>query len=150
LRKHNRFQFTPKKTCLPAGRWYGNKTIPNVAHTKFHGLTVDHILSWRNHNDLLTNKLSTACYVLRSNKTYMSHSPLTMVYYSLFHSIMTYKIIFWGSSSHNQKIFKIQRTVIRIIMGHSSTDSHSNLYKNWEILPLKSRGYLFTPFICCK
>jgi len=107
---------------------YGNKTIPEVSHTKFHGLTVYHILSWRKHNDLLTNKLSTTCYVLRSIKTYMSHSPLIMVYYSLFYAIMTYKIIFWGSSSHRQKMFKIKKkTAIRITMGHRSRDSCSNL-----------------------
>lgn len=46
----------------------GNKTIPYISHTVFLGLTVDSTLSWRNYTDLLINKLSTACYVLRSVK----------------------------------------------------------------------------------
>lgn len=73
---------------------YGNTTIPNVSHTKFLGLTVDNILSWKNHTDLIINKLRTACYVITPVKKYTSHSTMIMVDYCLFHSIMTYRIIF--------------------------------------------------------
>jgi len=40
-------------------RW-NNQIIPNIFDTKFLGLTVDSVLSWRNHTDLLLNKLNTA------------------------------------------------------------------------------------------
>jgi len=33
---------------------------------------------------------------------------------------MTYGIIFWGYSTHSSKIFKIQKRVIRIVMGRRS------------------------------
>jgi hypothetical protein len=61
---------------------YGNNTIPNISHTTFLGLTVDSTLLRRNHADLLINKLSTACYIFRSVKTFMSDSTLIMTYYS--------------------------------------------------------------------
>jgi hypothetical protein len=73
----------------------------------------------------------------------MSHSALIMVYYSLFHSVMTYRIIFWGSCSHSQKMSKIQKRAIRIIMGYKSRDCSMNLFKNLEMLPLKSQ-YIFS------
>jgi hypothetical protein len=55
------------------------------------------------------NKLRSACYMFRFVKPCMSHSSLIMIYYSLFHSVMSSGIIFWGNSSHSQKIFKLQQ-----------------------------------------
>jgi len=88
---------------------HNNKTIPICSSTKFLGLTVDCTLSWRVHTDLVTIKLSTICYLLRNIKPYFSSSILKMVYYSLFHSIMSYGIIFWGNSPHSLIIFKMQK-----------------------------------------
>jgi len=39
---------------------------------------MDNTLSWNNHIDLLVKKLSTACYIIRSAKTYMSASSSKM------------------------------------------------------------------------
>jgi hypothetical protein len=72
-----------------------------------------------------------------------SHSTVIMTYYTLFHSIMTCAVIFWGSSSHSQNILKIQKMAIRIIMEHESRDSCRNLLKKFETLPLKSQ-YIFS------
>ena len=52
---------------------YNNKLIPSVPSTKFLWFTIDSTLKWGVHVDNLTTKLSTACYVIRSNKPYMSH-----------------------------------------------------------------------------
>ena len=76
---------------------YGNKTIPNVSYTKFLGISVDSTLSGRNHIEQLINKLNAASYVIHSVKSFMPHSILIMIYYSLFQSVMTYGIIFWGT-----------------------------------------------------
>jgi len=43
---------------------YNNKPIPTITYTKFIGLTVDCSLTWINHIDLLTKKLSTTCYLI--------------------------------------------------------------------------------------
>jgi hypothetical protein len=110
FKKTQHIQFITKNNMLTSRKIrYGNTTIPNASHTKFLGLTVDNTLSWKNGTDLLINKLRTACYVFRSVNKYTSHSTMIMVYYCLFHSIMTYGIIFWCSSSHSQKIFKYKR-----------------------------------------
>ena len=80
-------------------------------------VTVDCIFSSRNNTDLLTNKLGTACYVLRSIKTYMFHLALIMVYYTLFHLIMTYGIIFWGNSSHSQNSSRYKQQQLELLWG---------------------------------
>jgi hypothetical protein len=73
----------------------------------------------------------------------MSHTTFIMVYYSCFHSVMDYGLIFWGDSSYSCKIFSAQKKVIRLIMGCRSRDSCHNLFKKLRILPLKSQ-YTFS------
>jgi hypothetical protein len=123
-----------------------NNLISNALHTKFLGLTIDGMFSWRTHTDQLVIKLSTACYVIRSLKPCMSHKTLLQIYYSLFHSVMSYGIIVWGNSYHSIKIFRMQRRVIRIIMGHRSKDSCRNAFTALEILPLISQ-YIFSSLV---
>jgi hypothetical protein len=67
---------------------------------------------------------------------------LKMVYYVYFHSIMSYRLIFWGNSSHSSNTFKIQKTIIRIITGCRRRDSCRNLFKKLKILPLQSQHIL--------
>ena len=64
-------------TCLD------NNRISNSLYTRFLGLIVDNTLSWKPHIDNLINKLSTACYVIRSVKPYMNTNAIIMIYHPL-------------------------------------------------------------------
>jgi len=59
-----------------------NNFITNSSYTKFLGVTINNTLSWNNHIYLLMKKLSKACYIIRSAKTYMSASSLKVIYYA--------------------------------------------------------------------
>ena len=72
----------------------------------------------------------------------MTLDVLRMVYFSYFHSVMSYGIIFWGNSHLSSNIFKIQKTVIRIITNKSKRDSCRQLYKQLQILTLPSQYIL--------
>jgi len=102
---------------------YNNKFIPTITYTKLLSLTVDCSLTWINHIDSLTKKLSSTCYLIRKIKPHLSISTLKIIYHSLFHSIMSYGIMFWGNSSYSSVIFKMQKRVIRIIMGYGYMES---------------------------
>jgi hypothetical protein len=86
-----------------------NKTLPIVPHTKFLGLIIDSSLNWKKHIAHLTTKLGKACYALQSLKPYLSTQTLVTVYYSLFHSVMVYGLLFWDNSTHSIQIFKLQK-----------------------------------------
>ena len=88
---------------------FNNNLITNSSYTKFLGVTMDNTLSWNNHIDVLMNKLSTACYIIRNAITCMSASSLKMTYYPFFHSVMSYGIIFWGNLSHSSTIFSMKK-----------------------------------------
>jgi hypothetical protein len=122
---------------------YDNKTIPNVSHTKFLGITFDNKLSWRNRVEQLVNKLSTACYVIHAIKSFMSHSTLIMIYYTFFTLLGLTVLYFWGTLPIVTQFLRCKLGAIRIIIGCRSRDSYRRLFKKLKILPLKSQ-YKFT------
>lgn len=77
---------------------------------------------------------------------HLNHLCLQILYrwYSYFHSLMIYGIMFWGNSSHSMHVFRIYKQVIRIIMGSRPRDSCRELLKNLMILPLQLQ-YIFSP-----
>ena len=73
-----------------------NSLITNINSTKFLGLTIDSTLSWKERITELTSKLNKAHYAIRTLKASTSPEVLRTIYFSYFHTIMTYGIIFWG------------------------------------------------------
>jgi hypothetical protein len=122
---------------------YQGNYVKSSPHTKFLGLITDDSLSWKAHLDQMMSKLNTACFIIRSLQAIMSTETLRMVYFAYVHSIMSYKIIFWGNQPYSEKIFKIQKRVIRIITNSRMKDSCWKLFQRLEILPLYSQ-YIFS------
>jgi Reverse transcriptase (RNA-dependent DNA polymerase). len=121
---------------------HNNKEISNSSQTKFLGLIIDSTLSWKNHLYLPMNILSIACYAIKGIKSYTSQESLRVIYFSYFHSIMSYSIIFWGNSSISNNTFRLQERVIRIITNIRSRDSCREQYKKLQILPLQAEYIL--------
>jgi hypothetical protein len=125
-----------------------NNRISNNSYTKFLGLIVDNALSWKLHIEQLINKLSTACYVIRSVKPCINTNAIITIYHSLFHAVMTYGIIFWGNSSHSTLVFRMQKKTIIIIMGCGNRESCRNLFEELNNLPFMSQCILsFLTFV---
>jgi len=96
---------------------FDNKSNSAITCTRFLGLTVICTLTWANHIDLLTKKLICTSILNQNIKLYLSLSALKMIYHSLFHSVMSYGIMFWGNSPHSPVVFKNPEKVIRILLG---------------------------------
>ena len=120
-----------------------NSILTNITSTKFLGITLDNMLTWKEHITDLTTKLNKACFAIRAVKPYMSLRVLRTVYFSYFHSIMSYGIIFWGSSNLSNSIFKIQKRAIRIITSKSNRDSCRQVFNQYQILTLPAQ-YIFS------
>ena len=89
--------------------FYENKQIMKAQNIKFLGIVIDSDLSWKQHIDDIIPKLNKACAAIRSIKPFMSLEVMRSIYFSYFHSILSYGIIFWGNSVHSKYIFKIQK-----------------------------------------
>jgi len=78
--------------------------------------------------------MSKVCYIIRNTKAYMSVSSLKVIYYSTFHSVMSYGIIFWGNSSHSHINFSVQKRQLEL-WKDLGADFHVETYlkfKNFE------------------
>jgi len=73
----------------------------------------------------------------------MTSNVLRTVYLSYFHSVMSYDIIFWGTSHLRNNIFKIQKRIIRIMTNNGKRDSCRYLYTQLQILTLPFQ-YIFS------
>jgi len=137
FRPKNNYEIYIKISCH-------NKLIKKTKNTKFLGLDIVSSLSWKTHIDQMMSKLSRACYAIRYVKHFMSQDILRTIYFSYFHFILSYGIIFWGNSAYSFNIFKIKKRIIRIIMNARNRDSCRQLFKNLKIVTLKPQ-YIF-PF----
>ena len=135
FRPKNRYETNLKITC-------DNKFIKETKNTKFLGLDINSSMSRKDHIAQMIFKLSRACYAIRYVKHVMSQDTLRAIYFSYFHSILSYGIIFWDNSAYSSNIFKIQKRTTRIIMNARNRDSCHQLFKNLKILPLKSQYFL--------
>ena len=116
-------QITNKSTCTSDIQiTYEDKHICAATETKFLGLVINNSLSWKTHIESIKSKLSIACYAMQSVKPYVSINSLKMIYYSYFHSVMTYGLLFCGHSTDSIKIFRLQKKIIRIMMNCRSSD----------------------------
>jgi hypothetical protein len=99
---------------------YDSDQIVNATNTKFLRLIMDNKLSWKGHVDWLMTRLGSACYAIRAVIPYMAQGIIRMIYFSYFHSVMTYGLVFWGNSPHSIHIFRLQKRAVRIITNSGS------------------------------
>ena len=89
--------------------------LPQVQHIKFLGISIDSNLSWKHYIEDITPRLNKACFAIRSIKHFMSVEAMRFIYFSYFHSIVSYGIIFWGNSVHSKYIFNIQKEPLELL-----------------------------------
>jgi len=106
-------------------------------------------LHWKAHTESLLMVPIAACYALRTQKLIMLQQILVMVYFSAFHSIMSYGIIFLGASLHSINIFRLQKRKLRIITDIRKKVLCSKFLSNLNILTLQTQYiFLLLCFVC--
>ena len=68
---------------------------------------------------------------------------LRVIYFAHIHSVISYGIIFWGSSFYANKVFTLQKKIIRIITNTRPRDSCREIFKSMEIMTLYSQ-YIYS------
>ena len=143
LEKTNFIQFFNKKqNDSNLNVTYNGNIVPKINEIKFLGIHINNTLTWNSHIEAILPKLSSACYDMKSIKPYLSQQTLKVIYYSYFHAVMSYGIIFWGHATNAIKVFKLQKRILRIMTGCSMRDSCKKLFVEQKILTLPSL-YIF-------
>jgi hypothetical protein len=112
--------------------------ITSADYTKFLALIIEYSITWERHIDEVIKKLCRACYMIRNIKPIVSMNTLQSIYHSYFHSVMTYGLMFCGNSSHAERVFKVQRRVIRLIKVCGYRDSCREHFRDMNMLSLRS------------
>jgi hypothetical protein len=107
-------EFRTKNYQVKTAVKYEHKDIFNSTETKFLGLIIDEKLFWNQHIDRRANKLCSACYALRKLKHFTPLYTRTNILY-LYTFSFKLRDNFGGRSSNSNKIFILQKKIIRII-----------------------------------
>ena len=97
--------------------------IKQVHETKFLGVIIDDMLSWKSHIAYLENKLKCCIGIINLIKDKIPKSHYKSLYHTLFESHLSYGITVWGgvSQSSLEKLFLLQKKCIRILFGNKDT-----------------------------
>ena len=108
------------------------------SYVKYLGMIIDNHLSWDDHIQNLSIKLSRANGILAKLRHFVPRKTLISVYYAIFHSHLYYGCIVWSQSiaKNVKKINVLQKKCLRII-NFAAYNSHTNLlFKDSQILKL--------------
>jgi exonuclease III len=112
------------------------KKFNEIGRLKFLGIQLDNHLTYKEHLDYLCHKLSSLCFQMRKLANLLNINGLKTIYYAYYHSTIKYGIIHWGNSTDINKVFLIQKKLIRIMMKVNATHSCRDLFKKLDILPV--------------
>lgn len=113
-------------------------TITRSKSIKFLGLTLDENFTWTNHIDFVCNKLHSAFFAIRNLKPILSRGQLLNVYYGLVYSHLRYLIILWGVGTEIQRVFILQKKIIRLMFSLMPLDTCRPVFIENNILTLTS------------
>ena len=91
--------------------------INRVENTKYLGMIFDSHMRWNKHIEYIYNKTKYLIFIFYKLSKLMTTDTLRMVYYALFHSIVSYGIIAWGRAYPNSKniLNRLQIRLLKII-----------------------------------
>ena len=111
-----------------------NILIENTSTFDFLGITINETLSWNDHADKISNKISKYSGILYRLKRYLPVHIMRLLYCSMVQSHFHYGILAWGHEAHRLK--KIQKKIIRTI-SNSKYNSHTDpIFKSLGLLKL--------------
>lgn len=114
-----------------------NSQINKKDSTAFLGIVIDSQLNWHDHINKL-KKLNSGFYAIKTIKTITDINTTKLVYFSNFESHIRYGIEFWGGSTSCDKIFKLQKKVIRSMLNKNQRTHCRPLFRRLNILTLYS------------
>ena len=129
-----------------------NNVIERVHNTNFLGLTLQDNLSWELHIKSITNKINKYCSVLYLTRHSLTKQSLLLIYHSIIYSNFVYCNVIWGGTykTHINKLIKIQKRVVRIIMFRSRFAHTQNDFIDLKLLNIVNINRYFSSIFVYK
>ena len=132
-----------------------DQVIEQTHNFKYLGVIMDSNLSWHDHIDYISDKISKSINIMTKIKRHLGTKPLLSIYYSLVYPYLTYGCPLWGNnySSPLDRIVKLQNRALRIINNvplHDHISPHYidlRLLKFTDIVKLHTNLFFMKTFI---
>ena len=84
---------------------------------KFIGVFIDENLSWKQHIEIRSNKVSKSKGILYNSRDLLSKQCLKQLYFSFIHGYVNFANIAWASTSKSklERLYRFQKHAARII-----------------------------------
>ena len=108
----------------------GNR-IEEVVKTKFLGVIIDNQLTWKYHINYISGKIAKGIGIIKKARKLLDKDTLISLYYSFVYPYLQYCNHVWGNtySTYLNKLFILQKRVIRVIAGVNSRQHTEPLFK---------------------
>lgn len=125
------FHSPKKKITIPKIK-IDNQEIKCVDSFNLLGITVNKHMTWKNHIDKISTKISRTIGILNRLKHFLPTHIKISIYNSLILSHLHFGILAWGYDS--DKLLKLQKKAIRV-MSNSKYNSHTDpIFKSMKLL----------------
>ncbi len=103
---------------------------------KYVGVILDPFLSWKHHINELTKALNRTIGMIYKIRQNCTKSVLLSLYFSLFHSHLSYGLSIWGTSNNEymSKLDLLQKRIVRSITFSDFSAHSSPIFKQLNIL----------------
>lgn len=128
------FRTSQFKEKFPATIDFNNTTVRTSLSTKFLGIHVDCFLNWYLHISELSKRLNRVLFMIRVLSRRVDNELLRSVYFANFESLMRYGVVIWGGSSDTSKIFILQKSALRSMLGLKFRESCRGRFRQNKIL----------------
>lgn len=118
---------------------YGDNIIERVQVFKYLGVLLDEKLKWDEHIRKLCSKLTQVAGVFRRISDFVPLETKRNLYFTLFHSHLTYGILVWGTASTTalKSLQTVQNKAIKNLFGYHQRTSTVFIHSKHDILTVK-------------
>ena len=112
--------------------------INRVNTISFLGDQVDQFLTWNDHIDMITQKISRYVGLLYRLKHFFPHSILKKIYSALILPHLFYCNIVWGCANHTKldRLFKLQKKALRLCSGSHYLAPSAPIFQQLNMLTI--------------
>ena len=105
---------------------------------KYLGLVIDCFLSWHDHIDHISSKISKSVNIIAKLKRHVTTQSLISIYYALVYPYLNYGCILWGNNYEApvSQLVKLQDKVVRVINNVPLRDHITPHYVNLGLIRL--------------
>ena len=128
--------FTNKLNNLTLRLKIQDTLLENKTETCFLGVIIDQKLSWKQHIQHISNKISKTIALLRLLRYIFPKRILKLIYMSLIYSYINYCNLIWGGAYDTvlQPLYILQKKAIRLISNSHYLEHTEPLFKSLELL----------------